>query len=201
MFSSPRKYCLGINMDAQRVNLHCAWWSAHFSVDVFFFFPPRFCVWAPCFGGGSLKTHARARVHTQGWRFARMLAEEHFGTIEPPQGFQSAFTLTSRLYADPPRATARVYHKKWKIFRVKKRRHPSDVRLNYWFSSSTSIDTSEESCFSPFARATKTAVSSTTGVVLLLSDFFTSPDNWISAASAPRRRLSWKVGCAHLRCY
>lgn len=25
MFSSPRKYCLCINMDAQRVNLHCAW--------------------------------------------------------------------------------------------------------------------------------------------------------------------------------
>lgn len=115
-----------------------------------FFFPPLVLdpvSELPVLAEAGLKhtrTPARPHARTQGWRFARMLAEEHFGTIESPPGSQSAFTLTSRLHAEE-----RVYHKKWKILHVKRRRHPGDVRLNPWFFSSASIDTSGESCFFP----------------------------------------------------
>lgn len=46
------------------------------------------------------------------------------------------------------------------------------MRLNNWFFISTSIDTSGERIFFPPLPSTKTAVSSTTGVVLLLSDIY-----------------------------
>lgn len=111
---APRKSCVNINMDAHCVNLHCARWSAHFSVDVFFFPPSSLLCLSSLFWRREFKKtththrharrHTRTHINTQGWRFARMLAEERFGTTYwIASRFPIRFRADQQLHAEPPR--------------------------------------------------------------------------------------------------
>lgn len=167
--SALRKYCMNINMDANApwgcLLRRCALMSAHWCLDLWCFSAGRTQILLLLLHGGFTGAFPNVLRAVQNSIMPFALIPHRPACAEPRlSGARRSPWISSSETKTP---------QKWKSFGVRTTRQVTNMRLNTWFFSCTSTDTYWKGFFcppSPPLLSCETAVSSTTGVVLLLSD-------------------------------